>query len=182
MRHQVAGRKLGRKSAHRAAMFRNMASSLIEHGRIRTTIEKAKELRGIADKLVTIGKQNSLQARRHAFDLIRNRDAVQRLFAVIAPAFSGRNGGYTRIYRLENRPGDAAQMAYIEYLAEDVAKVAAKVEAKTEKKAEAKKPAKEKAPKVKKEAAPKAAKEPKAPKAEKAEKPKAKKAAAKKEK
>jgi large subunit ribosomal protein L17 len=193
MRHQVAGRKLGRKTAHRLAMFRNMATSLITHGRIRTTLHKAKEMRAIADQMVTLAKQDTLHARRRAFDLIRDRDAVQRLFAVIAPAFSGRNGGYTRIYHIENRPGDNAQMALIEYLAEDIAKIepktpkgdekldkkaakAKKVEAKEAAKAKkAAKPAKAaKAPKAEK---PK--KEPKAAKAPKAEKPKAKKAASK---
>lgn len=172
MRHQVSGRKLGRKTAHRTAMFRNMASSLIEHGQIQTTLHKAKELRKIADKLVTLGKENSLHARRQAFDMIRNRDAVKKLFDVVAPAFDTRKGGYTRIVKIGTRLGDAAKMAVIEYLSEDM--LAAKVEGKVKepaKKTKAKKATKKAAPK--KEAAEK--KEPKAKKA-----PAKKKAAAKK--
>ena len=158
MRHQVAGRKLGRKSAHRKAMFQNMVASLIKYGRIRTTLHKAKELRPIADKMVSIGKENSLHARRRAFDFMRNRDAVVRLFELIAPAFAGRKGGYTRIYHADVRPGDAAAMALVEYLAEDIEKIEPKVakgdaKAKPAKKAEkVKKPAKAEKP-VKKDAA-----------------------------
>lgn len=120
MRHNVAGRKLGRKSAHRLAMFRNMASSLIDKGRIKTTLIRAKELKAIADQLVTLGKNDSLHARRQAFDMIRNRDAVQKLFSKVAPSFKERKGGYTRVYRTDFRHGDSAPMAYIEYLNEDL--------------------------------------------------------------
>lgn len=120
MRHQVAGRKLGKKTAHRLAMLRNMSTSLIKHGRIKTTLPKAKELRKVADKLITLGKANTLHARRQAFDFLRSRDAVQKLFAEIAPAFTKRMGGYTRIYHMGSRAGDAAKMAIIEYLAEDI--------------------------------------------------------------
>jgi len=146
MRHQVAGRKLGRKSAHRLAMFSNMAASLIDKGRIKTTLHKAKELRKIADKLVTLGKTNTLHTRRQAFNLLRNNDAVRKLFAEIAPSFEKRAGGYTRIYHLGTRVGDAAKMAYIEYLSEDLltAKVEGKVAdkgKKTKSKAKAKKQA-----------------------------------------
>lgn len=188
MRHQVAGKKLGRKSAHRDAMFRNMAISLIEHGRITTTIQKAKELRGFAERLVGLGKSGTLHDRRLAFDRLRSRDAVQKLFQEIAPAFKARNGGYTRIFKMATRHGDAAQMAMIEYLREDMPKVAAegkaekKSKAKTEKAAAPKvkkeKPAVEKAEKkadAKKPAKAKEAKEA-APKAKKAATPKAKKA------
>ncbi|EKD50821.1 MAG: 50S ribosomal protein L17 [uncultured bacterium] len=125
MRHQVAGRKLGRTTAHRLAMFRNMLASLIQHGRIKTTLPRAKELRSLADKIVTLGKENTLHARRRAFDFLRDRKAVVRLFNDIAPAFSGRMGGYTRIYQLGSRVGDAAKMAMIEFLQEDL--LAAKV-------------------------------------------------------
>ncbi len=158
MRHQVAKRKLGKKSAHRTAMFRNMSASLIEHGRINTTLHKAKELRTVADKLVTIGKENTLHARRKAFNFLRNRDAVQKLFNEVAPAFAKRNGGYTRIYQTVTRVGDAAKMAIIEYLNEDLltAKVEGKIEdPKSKKKADKKKDAKKKEAKVKKEAKPK---------------------------
>lgn len=119
MRHRVAGRKLGRTTAHRKALFRNMAVSLIEEGRIRTTLFKAKELRKVADKLVTLGKSDSLHARRQAFSQLRDREAVTKLFSSIAPAFKARHGGYTRIYRIGERRGDSAPMALIEYLRED---------------------------------------------------------------
>lgn len=118
MRHSVFGRKLGRTTAHREAMFRNMAVSLIQHGRIRTTLEKAKELRVFAERLVGLGKKDSLHARRLAFNRLRDRDAVQKLFQTIAPAFKDRQGGYTRILKLATRFGDAAQLAIIEYLNE----------------------------------------------------------------
>lgn len=129
MRHRIAGRKLGRKSSHRRMMFRHMAASLIEHGKIRTTLPKAKELRRVAERLVTLGKSNTVRARRRAFDFIRNRRAVQKLFGEVAPAFENRAGGYTRIYRLGTRAGDAAGMAIIEFLHEDLlsARVAGKV-------------------------------------------------------
>jgi large subunit ribosomal protein L17 len=148
MRHRLAGRKLGKKTAHRWAMFGNLAAALIQHGRIRTTVHKAKELRRIAEQLVTIGKKDSLHARRLAFGLVRNRHAVVKLFGTIAPAFKARNGGYTRIYRTENRPGDQAEMAFIEYLQEDLDAMAlpqagaARTAAPA--KVKAKKPAKEK--------------------------------------
>ncbi len=185
MRHQLQGRKLGRTTSHRIAMFRNMASSLIEHGRIRTTLLKAKELRRMADQLVTLGKENTLHARRRAFDLIRNRDAVQKLFNSIAPAFEKRAGGYTRIFHLAKRPGDAAPMAFIEYLGEDLlaAKVEGKVlEAKTDKKEKKAKAPKAEKPKKEAKAATEGEEKPaKKAKAEKAEGAKAKKPAAKKE-
>jgi len=120
MRHSVFGRKLGRTTAHREAMFRNMAVSLIQHGRIRTTLEKAKELRVFAERLVGLGKKDSLHARRLAFNRLRDRDAVQKLFQTIAPAFKDRQGGYTRILKLATRLGDAAQLAIIEYLNESM--------------------------------------------------------------
>ena len=180
MRHQVAGRKLGRKSAHRTAMFRNMVSSLIEHGKIKTTLHKAKELRSVAEKMVTLGKQNSLHSRRQAFDFIRNKKAVQKLFDEVAPSFEARKGGYTRIYKLGNRVGDAAKMALIEFLSEDL--LSAKVEGKVvEKKAKApKKAAPKKAPKKEAKKETKAKKEAAPKKEAKAKKTTAKKAPAKK--
>ena len=107
MRHLKQGRKLGRTSAHRKALLRNLATALLEHERILTTEPKAKELRRVADKLVTLGKRGNLHARRQAA-------VVQKLFNEIAPRFAERQGGYTRILRLGYRPGDAAAMAVIE--------------------------------------------------------------------
>jgi large subunit ribosomal protein L17 len=154
-------------------MFRNMAVSLIEHGRITTTLHKAKELRVVAEKLVTLGKNDSLHARRLAFDRLRSRDAVQKLFATIAPAFKTRKGGYTRILKLDTRLGDAAQLAIIEYLREDLPADASHKPTKSDKAKKAKtgegasaaEPKAKKVPKVKKEAKPKAEKKPDQPKA-----------------
>lgn len=115
MRHQKSGRKLNRTSSHRTALFRNLAAALIHHERIRTTDAKAKELRGVADRLVTLGKQGTLAARRRAFDKIRDRVAVQKLFQEIAPRFATRPGGYTRITKIGRRPGDAAAISLIEW-------------------------------------------------------------------
>lgn len=126
MRHQISGRKLGKDTSERLAMFRNMAASLIRHGRITTTLSRAKELRCFAERLVTLGKKNTLHAKRQAFDFLRQRDIVKKLFAEVAPAFSSRHGGYTRIYRLGARVGDAAKTAVIEYLSEVLAPVVTK--------------------------------------------------------
>jgi large subunit ribosomal protein L17 len=114
MRHRVAGRKLSRHTQHRELMFRNMVVSLLTHERIKTTLPKAKELRSWADKIVTLGKKGDLAARRRAFDLLRDRDAVKKLFEEIAPRFKDRQGGYTRIYKTGWRPGDAAPLSLIE--------------------------------------------------------------------
>ena len=114
MRHAIKNRKLGRTSAHRQAMFRNQLSSLIEHGRIKTTLAKAKELRPIAERLITRGRQDSVHARRLAGRWIQNRTTLRRLFEDVAPRFSDRPGGYTRILKLGPRTGDAAEMAYLE--------------------------------------------------------------------
>lgn len=116
MRHRVDGRKLGRTSAHRKAMFSNMLVSLVLCDRIETTLPKAKELRRFADRLITLGKQKTLHARRRAASIIRNRHAVSKVFSELATRFEARKGGYTRIYRLGNRHGDSAPMAIIEYL------------------------------------------------------------------
>lgn len=116
MRHQVARRKLGRKSAHRWAMFRNMATSLVEHERIETTLCNAKEIRSFAENLITLGKKNTLPARREALSFVRSESAVSKIFSQLAPRFAARNGGYTRIMRLGYRHGDSSPMAVIEYL------------------------------------------------------------------
>jgi large subunit ribosomal protein L17 len=114
MRHLKQGRKLGRTTAHRKALLRNLATALLEHERIITTEPKAKELRRVADKLVTLGKRGNLHARRQALQVVQSTTVVQKLFNEIAPRFVGRQGGYTRILRLGYRPGDAAAMAVIE--------------------------------------------------------------------
>ena len=114
MRHLKHGRKLGRTTAHRKALLRNLATALLEHERIVTTEPKAKELRRVADKLVTLGKRGSLHARRQALQTVQSTTVVQKLFNEIAPRFAERQGGYTRILRLGYRPGDAAAMVVIE--------------------------------------------------------------------
>ena len=114
MRHLKAGRHLGRTSAHRAALYRNLVTELLGHDRIRTTDEKAKEIRRFADRMVTLGKQGTLAARRRALAFIRDKDVVHRLFAEVAPRFAERAGGYTRIVKLGHRAGDAAAMSVIE--------------------------------------------------------------------
>ena len=114
MRHQNAGRHLGRTSSHRKAMFKNMTVSLIQHELIRTTLPKAKELRREAEPLITMAKVDSVANRRLAFNRLRDRDAVTKLFNQIAPRFANRPGGYTRILKCGFRPGDCAPMAFIE--------------------------------------------------------------------
>ncbi|WP_136810599.1 50S ribosomal protein L17 [Desulfosediminicola flagellatus] len=114
MRHKKSGRKLGRTSSHREAMFRNMVTSLFEHERIVTTKEKAKELRPIAEKMITLAKKGDLHARRQAASYIRSKDVVHKLFTDIKDQFAERNGGYTRILQTGVRRGDAASMAIIE--------------------------------------------------------------------
>jgi large subunit ribosomal protein L17 len=115
MRHAVHGRKLGRTTAHRRALFRNQLASLVAHGRITTTLEKAKELRPIAEKMVTQGKRGTLHARRRAQRLL-DRHLVKKLFDDVAPRFAERPGGYTRILKLGPRKGDGAEMALIEFV------------------------------------------------------------------
>ena len=123
MRHQKTGRKLGRTSSHRLATMRNMVSSLIEHGRIKTTDIKAKELRIVADKMVTLGKKGDLHARRRAMRTLRGKTIAKKLFDEIAPRFADVNGGYTRIIKFGRRPGDNAMMSFIEFsIAENVVK------------------------------------------------------------
>ena len=114
MRHLKRGRQLGRNSKHRLALFRNLVTSLMEHERIETTEAKAKELRGITDKLITLGKQGTLQARRGALRVLRTKQSVQKLFEDVAKRFPERSGGYTRIIKTRQRPGDAAKLVAIE--------------------------------------------------------------------
>lgn len=114
MRHQKSGRKLGRDSAHRRALYANLTCSLIEHGRIRTTEAKAKEVRPVAEEMITLGKRGDLAAVREAVALLRSKPVVHKLFAEVAPRFSDRPGGYTRIVKIGPRQGDAAPMAYLE--------------------------------------------------------------------
>jgi len=127
MNHGNALRKLNRSSSHRKALFRNLATSLVLHNRIETTVQKAKELKRVADKLVTLGKRDTLHARRQAMQFLQpiNRQAdgnaqkltaVHKLFAEIAPRYEERNGGYTRVVRSRKRVGDRAQMAIIEFV------------------------------------------------------------------
>ena len=114
MRHRKTGRKLGRKIAHRRAMFKNMVTSLIKHERIQTTGPKAKELRSIAEKLITLGKRGDLHARRRAARIVADKGALHKLFAELGPRYKDRQGGYTRIIKLGNRAGDDAPVSLIE--------------------------------------------------------------------
>lgn len=121
MRHGFAGRRLGRSSSHRKAMFANLAVSLIEHEQITTTLPKAKDLRPIVEKLVTLGKRGDLHARRQVIAQIGNESVVKRLFDTIAPRYATRNGGYLRIMKAGFRHGDNAAMAVIEFVERDPA-------------------------------------------------------------
>ena len=116
MRHHRSGKKLGRDSAHRKALYSNLAGSLIEHGRIKTTVAKAKAVKPIVEKMVTLGRRGDLAARRQALAYLRSNDVVHILFAEVAPRFTDRPGGYTRIVKIGPRPGDAAEMAYLEFV------------------------------------------------------------------
>jgi large subunit ribosomal protein L17 len=116
MRHRNGLRKLNRTSAHRQAMFRNMANSLLRHEVIKTTLPKAKELRRVVEPLITLGKKPSLSNRRLAFNRLRDRDMVVKLFDELGPRFSARNGGYLRILKFGFRDGDNAPMALVELL------------------------------------------------------------------
>ena len=168
MRHGNYGGKLGRTSAHRSALFRNMVTSLLEHERIETTDAKAKEVRRIAERMITLGKRGDLHARRHALRVVRSRDVAAKLFGDLAERFRERAGGYTRIVKHRVRVGDAAPLSIVELLVGPVpekpqgkgAKRSAKAKpgvekpkaakSKTEKKAApAEKPARKRAPKKK---------------------------------
>ena len=119
MRHQRTGKKLGRDSAHRKALYANLAGALIEHGRIKTTVTKAKAVRPLAEQMITLGRRGDLHARRQATSILRSRDVVHKLFAEVAPLFKDRPGGYTRIVKLGPRAGDSAEMAYLELVDEE---------------------------------------------------------------
>lgn len=163
MRHLKAGRKFGRTSAHRKALFRNLVQALIKRERISTTLAKAKELRGKVEKTITLGKKGTLHARRQAFKLAPAKEAVQKVFGPLAERYANRPGGYTRIIRIGHRKGDDAPMAFIELVdREGEAKVSSK------EKTAPKKEAKDTKPEVteKKKAEPKAKKS--APKKNKA--------------
>jgi len=116
MRHRRTGRKLGRTSAHRKAMLRNMVTSLLEHGRIHTTTPKAKELRPLAERLITLGKRGDLHARRRALRVVRDPRVVHRLFKEIAPRYQGRTGGYVRVVHMGRRKGDGAWLSMVELI------------------------------------------------------------------
>ena len=120
MRHRNAHRKLGRTTSHRLAMFKNMAAALIKHEQITTTLPKAKDLRPIVEKLVTLGKRGDLHARRQAIAQIRDEGQVAKLFAVLGPRYKERQGGYIRIMKAGFRYGDNAPMAVIEFVDRDV--------------------------------------------------------------
>jgi len=120
MRHGVSGRKLNVTSSHRLSMFRNMATSLLKHEQITTTLPKAKELRPYVERIITLGKRGDLHARRQAAAQIRDQAVVRKLFDTLAPRYQSRTGGYTRVLRAGIRYGDAAQMAVIELIERDV--------------------------------------------------------------
>ncbi len=149
MRHLKAGRKFGRTSAHRKALFRNLVQALIQRERISTTLAKAKELRGKVEKTITLGKKGTLHARRQAFKLAPAKEIVQKVFGPLAERYANRPGGYTRIIRIGNRKGDDAPMVFIELVDRDG-------EEKAVEKTAPKKAAKDSKPKVTKKAEPKA--------------------------
>jgi large subunit ribosomal protein L17 len=114
VRHHRVGRKLGRDASHRKALYSNLAGALIVHGRIKTTVTKAKAVRPIAEQMITLGRRGDLHARRQAMAFLRSQEVVHQLFANVAPRFNDRPGGYSRIIRIGQRQGDAAEMAYLE--------------------------------------------------------------------
>ena len=114
MRHHRAGKKLGRDSSHRKALYANLAASLIEHGRIKTTEAKAKAVKPIAEQMITLGRRGDIHARRQALAYLRTQEVVHRLFADVAPRFADRPGGYTRIVKLGPRRSDSTEMVYLE--------------------------------------------------------------------
>ena len=125
MRHRKSGRRLGRNSSHRKAMFRNMAASMLKHETIRTTLPKAKELRRVVEPLITLAKEDSVANRRLAFDRLRDKEVVGKLFSDIGPRFKARPGGYLRILKTGPRPGDAAPMAIVMLTEQSQAQAAA---------------------------------------------------------
>jgi large subunit ribosomal protein L17 len=114
VRHQKAGKKLGRDPAHRKALYANLAAALIEHGRIKTTEAKAKAVKPIAEQMITLGRRGDLHARRRALAFLRSQEIVHKLFSDVGPRFADRPGGYSRIVKIGPRPGDSAEMAYLE--------------------------------------------------------------------
>lgn len=120
MRHGMSGRKLNRTSSHRKAMFANMATALLKHEQIKTTLPKAKDLRRVAEKLITLGKRGDLHARRQAAAIIRDDEVVRKLFSVLGERYKDRTGGYTRVLKAGFRYGDAAPMAIIELVDRDL--------------------------------------------------------------
>ena len=158
MRHRVGGRKLGRSTSHKDAMLRNMVTSFLKFEKIETTDIKAKELRRVAEKMITLAKRGGLHARRQAAAVIREKDVVKKLFDEIGARFADRQGGYTRIVKTGFRAGDSAPMAFIELMdkPEEKKEKKGKKDAKAKKEATASKAKKE--PKATKEAKPKAAK------------------------
>jgi large subunit ribosomal protein L17 len=114
MRHRRAGKKLGRDASHRKALYSNLTGALIEHGRIKTTVTKAKAVKPIAEQMITLGRRGDIHARRQATAFLRSQDVVHKLFSEVGPRFKERAGGYSRVVRLGPRPGDAAEMAYLE--------------------------------------------------------------------
>src|SRR5579872_4414794 len=114
MRHQRAGKKLGRDSAHRKALYANLTGAVIEHGRIKTTITKVKAIKPIAEQMITLGRRGDIHARRQAIAFLRSKSVVHKLFTEVGPAFAQRPGGYLRITRIGPRQGDSAEMAYLE--------------------------------------------------------------------
>ena len=125
MRHRKSGRKLNRNSSHRKAMYRNMAASLIKHETIKTTVPKAKELRRVIEPLITLAKDDAVAKRRLAFDRLRDKEAVGKLFVELGPRFKERPGGYLRILKMGFRRGDAAPMAIVQLLDQPAAEAAA---------------------------------------------------------
>ena len=118
MRHQIAGRKLGRTTSHRIAMLRNLVTSLLEHEKVKTTDAKAKELRPLAEKMIGLGKRGDLHARRQVSAIVRKAEVVQKLFETLSPRYQTRNGGYVRIVKLGFRPGDGAPVSIVELISE----------------------------------------------------------------
>src|SRR5215212_6241896 len=121
MRHQRAGKKLGRDAAHRKALYSNLTGALIEHGRIKTTVTKAKAVKPVAEQMITLARRGDLHARRQAVAFLRSKDVVHKLFTEVGPRFKDRPGGYSRIVKIGPRPGDAAEMAYLELVEAEVA-------------------------------------------------------------
>jgi large subunit ribosomal protein L17 len=120
MRHQRAGKKLGRDAAHRKALYSNLTGALIEHGRIKTTVTKAKAVKPVAEQMITLARRGDLHARRQAVAFLRSKDVVHKLFEEVGPRFKDRPGGYSRIVKIGPRPGDAAEMAYLELVDAEV--------------------------------------------------------------